>query len=382
MKLTGSNFHSFHNFNSFDNTRRELPKLSKSNRDGSANLFVSRYSNFIRLASAAPNDRMQETGSPIKRLVFNGNAQRIDTTPESRVKHTPPSTSPLKLTRELHLRKMHLERSPILHSPKVKSDSMLTSKGEIEGYRFINVIGKGSFGVVRLGSKIADGSLVAIKTYYTLTISSAKVASIDKEIELLRNLKHEYIIQLKDVVYQPHCIHLVLEYFEGITLKSYVKLYGKCDEPTARAIFKQLLETLKYLDNKGVSHRDLKPQNIMISDDLNIKLIDFGLANDKQSYRNKCGTLPYMAPEMHIRKEYIGQPADMWASGCILFYILTGKIPFRAIREADLIKLVRRKLKFSFDLSDDSVKLILNLLDQDTCSRYTAEEALMHSWFL
>jgi serine/threonine protein kinase len=139
---------------------------------------------------------------------------------------------------------------------------------------------------------------------------------------------------------------------------------------------------LKYLDNKGVSHRDLKPQNIMISDDLNIKLIDFGLANDKQSYRNKCGTLAYMAPEMHIRKEYIGQPADMWASGCILFYILTGKIPFRAIREADLIKLVRRKLKFSFDLPEDSVKLISNLLDQDTCSRYTAEEALMHSWFL
>jgi serine/threonine protein kinase len=103
----------------------------------------------------------------------------------------------------------------------------------------------------------------------------------------------------------------------------------KLSEQEAFLIFAQLLAAMKYLHNRGVYHRDLKMTNVLIDDKRNIKLIDFGFADNKdQELTSYCGTPSYMAPEIVEKRGYRGKHVDVWALGVILFKLLTGEYAF------------------------------------------------------
>lgn len=125
-----------------------------------------------------------------------------------------------------------------------------------------------------------------------------------------------------------------MEYLEGISLNTFLQSQQthKANEKNARAIIKGLAGALEYLHSRQISHRDIKLENVILSDDLAPKLIDFGFSTCIEKSRKVkifCGTPSYMAPEIVQKKEYRGEPADVWALGVLTFVALTGIFPFR-----------------------------------------------------
>lgn len=125
-----------------------------------------------------------------------------------------------------------------------------------------------------------------------------------------------------------------MELVEGESLLSYVKAQPdrKLDEDSSKNIFHQIIEGMCYLHSKNIFHRDIKLENIIIKDKSIIKIIDFGFGTI--SPRNKllnffCGTPSYMPPEIVLKKDYLGEFADIWSIGILLYTILCGAFPFR-----------------------------------------------------
>ena len=115
----------------------------------------------------------------------------------------------------------------------------------------------------------------------------------------------------------------------------------RINEDQAKLIFRQIAEGVAYLHGEKIVHRDLKLENILISDDKIIKIIDFGFSTSVKGDKKlqfSCGTPHYMSPELAQKKDYLGPPADIWALGVLLFIMLTGKLPFFGDFEDDLYR--------------------------------------------
>jgi serine/threonine protein kinase len=115
-----------------------------------------------------------------------------------------------------------------------------------------------------------------------------------------------------------------------------------------------LAEGVDYLHQNKIAHRDLKLENVLISEDKTIKIIDFGFSTSIKTDKKitfMCGTPHYMSPELAMKKDYYGLPADIWALGVILFIILTGRVPFTGDFEDDLYRRISQcKYKFPEDI--------------------------------
>ncbi len=134
-----------------------------------------------------------------------------------------------------------------------------------------------------------------------------------------------------------------MEYLSGLSLGTYLKAQpnGKIPEKTCKKIFKQLTKSLAYMHDLHIAHRDIKLENIILDEDLNPKLIDFGFSTCIQpsdKVKIFCGTPSYMAPEVVERREYRGETADIWALGVLLFVSLTGIFPFKGATDEELFK--------------------------------------------
>lgn len=103
-------------------------------------------------------------------------------------------------------------------------------------------------------------------------------------------------------------------------------------EEEAKRLIKQLIQVLAYLHSQGITHRDIKLENVILNEKNNIKVIDFGFStvqNPHKKIKMFCGTPSYMAPEIVSRIEYFGPPADIWSSGVLLFCLINGYFPFK-----------------------------------------------------
>jgi len=157
--------------------------------------------------------------------------------------------------------------------------------------------------------------------------------------------KAEGEIIKKSVKIDPHP-YCVLEIALGGELFNFVNL-GAFPEKMARLYFKQLIAGIKYIHEKGIYHRDLKFENILLSEDLNLKIGDFGLSitdkdmKGKLTTNQRAGTYAYMAPEVLDREKYVPASADIFSAGVILFTLYTGLPPFkRANKEDDSYQMI------------------------------------------
>ncbi|KAJ3590579.1 hypothetical protein NHX12_008529 [Muraenolepis orangiensis] len=218
--------------------------------------------------------------------------------------------------------------------------------GDFE-YSRKDLVGHGAFAVVFKGRhrKKTDWE-VAIKSINKKNLSKSQIL-LGKEIKILKELQHENIVGLYDVQETPNAVFLVMEYCNGGDLADYLQAKGTLKEDTLRTFLQQIAAAMRILHSKGIIHRDIKPQNILLSyvgrrkssiNSIRIKIADFGFARYLQSNMmaaTLCGSPMYMAPEVIMSQNYDAR-ADLWSIGTVIYQCLVGKPPFQANSPQDL----------------------------------------------
>jgi len=183
-----------------------------------------------------------------------------------------------------------------------------------------DVIGQGAYAVVKKGLYIPANLTIAIKIYDKSKLEEPqRRKSVKREIKLMEMMDNEFIVKLYGVIETRHQLYILMEYVSGLSLHGYLKLHRnrRLPEDEARRIFKQIMLGLKYCHKKCITHRDIKLENILLDENRNVKIIDFGFSTkipNEQKVKMFCGTPSYMAPEIVTKQEYSGPPADIWAS--------------------------------------------------------------------
>ncbi|XP_014638234.1 PREDICTED: serine/threonine-protein kinase 33 [Ceratotherium simum simum] len=267
-----------------------------------------------------------------------------------------------------------------------------------EIYTFGRILGQGSFGMVIEATDKETETKWAIKKVNKDKAGSSAVKLLEREVNILKIVKHEHIIHLEQVFETPKKMYLVMELCEDGELKEILDRKGHFSENETRWIIQSLASAIAYLHNKDIVHRDLKLENIMVKSsfidannemNLNIKVTDFGLAVKKQGWgeamlQTTCGTPIYMAPEVINAHDY-SQQCDIWSIGVIMYILLCGEPPFLASSEEKLFELIRKgELHFEgpvWDSISGCAKSVLKqLMKVDPAHRITAKELLDNQW--
>ncbi|XP_076232610.1 serine/threonine-protein kinase unc-51-like protein Atg1 isoform X2 [Calliopsis andreniformis] len=264
-------------------------------------------------------------------------------------------------------------------------------------YNTKDLIGHGAFAVVFRGRhRKKSNFVVAIKSITKKSLAKSQNL-LGKEIKILKELTelhHENVVALLDCKESNHNVFLVMEYCNGGDLADYLNAMGTLSEDTIRVFLKQLAGAMKALHAKGVVHRDLKPQNILLSHNcgkacpqphqITLKIADFGFARflqDGVMAATLCGSPMYMAPEVIMSLQYDAK-ADLWSLGTIVFQCLTGKAPFQA-HTPQALKLFYEKNanlgpKIPPGTSPELTDLLMGLLRRNARDRMPFDEFFGH----
>jgi serine/threonine protein kinase len=252
-------------------------------------------------------------------------------------------------------------------------------------YKFGRLLGRGAFGKVNLGLHIASGRLVAVKSFNKNRLASENAKKkIYHETNLMKNLKHNSIVKIFEVLESQKYILIVLEYVCGGDLLSFVRKRTKLNETTAKFIFRQIMEALQYIHSQGVIHRDIKLDNILIDLNNTIKICDFGVSRSVvpgDIMHDQCGTPAYIAPEILRNQGYEGFGVDVWSAGVVLYAMLSGTVPFKATNMTDLHRIILSGNYAAIkDISQDAIDLLKGILETDPRKRLSVEQILQHEW--
>lgn len=248
-------------------------------------------------------------------------------------------------------------------------------------------IGWGSFAVVWRSRHRWLGTEFAIKEIDKKHLN----ASMMKEISILRQINHPNIVRLFESIETEDRIYLVLEYCGGGDLGAYLNRHGRVSADVARHFMRQLAAGLQVLRENNLIHRDLKPQNLLLSSkDVtpSLKIGDFGFARyltPQDLADTLCGSPLYMAPEIIQNQKYDAK-ADLWSVGAILFQLVTGRPPYGGNSQIELFQNILSSTELQFPqaalqvLHPDCVELCRRLLRRNPVERLTFEEFFTHKF--
>jgi len=259
-------------------------------------------------------------------------------------------------------------------------------------YLFLEELGRGGFSIVKRACHMESGELVAIKIISKSNLTELQLEHLKEEISIMRMVEScPQIISLLDAYEDNENVYLVIELIDGGNLLETVlsRSPSEClDECDMARIMRSILLAVAYCHARGVVHRDMKPDNLLVSKDCtSVKLSDFGLATFLSSSSIPSGTVgtrAYLPPEMILKTPY-SFAVDMWSIGCIAYVLLSGYHPFSEDTDTPLyIQIVTGQWEFHqgvWDyISDDAKDFISELLVLDPEERMTAREALRHPW--
>lgn len=213
-----------------------------------------------------------------------------------------------------------------------------------EQYTIQRKLGEGGMGIVYLAEDKMLERQVAIKVLHpSLAQGPDSLGSrFQQEALALAKLNHFNITHLYSFTPHEDTYWMVMEFVDGKTLEDWLKIKGTFSPVAACSVVSQMLDGLEHAHRKGIIHRDLKPANIMISQDGEVKIMDFGIARIRNSQRltqhgKSVGTLEYMAPEQIQGKEG-DELTDIYAAGNILYELLSGQTPFKSNTDYHLMK--------------------------------------------
>ena len=257
-------------------------------------------------------------------------------------------------------------------------------KTNLNYYKIGRSIGHGAFGKVNIALHVLSGHIVAIKSFNKIK-KTFPLNKIYYEIKLLKKLRnHKNIIKYFEHFENEKHFFIVMENIAGGNLLNAINKMSKFSEPMAKNIFKQLIETIKYLHNIGIVHRDIKPDNILIELDNTIKLCDFGVSKEVkegQLLTDSCGTPAFVAPEILKDSPYNPYMTDIWSSGVVLYAMITGFFPFRGVNQTELHRNILSgafpKLK---EASNELKDLLNKILEVNPNKRINIDNILRHPW--
>ena len=287
----------------------------------------------------------------------------------------------------------------------------------MQNFTRIEKIGEGAYGVVYKAKETSTGEMVALKRIRLDSEQDGVPSTAIREISLLKELQHTNIVKLLDIIHADNKLFLVFEYLNQ-DLKKYMELYtvkNGLPLPLVKSFMFQLLRGLSYCHTNCILHRDLKPQNLLLSSDGLIKLADFGLARafgvPIRTFTHEVVTLWYRPPEILLGCKYYSTEVDIWSLGAIFSEMASHKVLFKGDSEIDQLfqifkiqgtpddeiwpdvsklpdykdsfpKWSRQSLNnFNPQLNIDGLDLLSKMLTYRPEDRITAKMALIHPFF-
>ncbi|KAM9324117.1 NUAK family SNF1-like kinase 1 [Gastrophryne carolinensis] len=251
-------------------------------------------------------------------------------------------------------------------------------------YQLLETLGKGTYGKVKKAIDKSTGMLVAVKSIQKDKITDElDRVHLQREIEITALLKHEHIIQVFEVFESSEKIIIVMEYASNGELYDFINNKHQIPESEARRFFRQIVSAVHYCHKNGVVHRDIKLENILLDENLNVKLADFGLSNlyhKNQVLETYCGSPLYASPEIIKGLPYHGPEVDCWALGVLLYALIYGSMPFDNSNYKTLAEQIGRGQYRQPPHLSGACGLIDWMLTVNPVRRATIEDIANHWW--
>lgn len=246
---------------------------------------------------------------------------------------------------------------------------------------------RGSFGTVELAHHELFNMKVAIKVIENVIIQVRKSKEqLLNEMSILRSFRHPNIIRLIETMRSTSKFYIVMEYAEGGDLFNYLREHGRFSEKNTRFFFRQILQAVEFCHSRGLTHRDIKLENVVLCTNNVVKLIDFGFSkefNYSELMQSNIGSLKYLDPARLKKQDYSGESADLWSLGVVLYALLVGSRPFDGdYSSAILLQALNRNYSVPSDLSAEAKDLIARMLEPSSAKRISLQEVKMHPWYV
>ncbi|XP_074972546.1 serine/threonine-protein kinase SIK2 isoform X3 [Phalacrocorax aristotelis] len=253
-------------------------------------------------------------------------------------------------------------------------------------YDIEGTLGKGNFAVVKLARHRITRSEVAIKIIDKSQLDAVNLEKIYREVQIMKMLDHPHIIKLYQVMETKSMLYLVTEFAKNGEIFDYLASHGRLSEAEARRKFWQILSAVEYCHGRKIVHRDLKAENLLLDNNMNIKIADFGFGNFYKSgepLTTWCGSPPYAAPEVFEGQQYEGPQLDIWSMGVVLYVLVCGALPF----DGPTLPILRQRVlegrfRIPYFMSEECEHLIRRMLVLDPSKRLTIAQIKEHKWML
>jgi serine/threonine protein kinase len=252
-------------------------------------------------------------------------------------------------------------------------------------YDLADSIGEGSFSIVKRARNRTTDQLFACKCIANEIMDDPELKSkFESEIRVHQQLQHPGIVRLSDLHRDDHYTYVVMELCSSGELFSVLLDEGQIAEPAAQSIMRRVLQAVHFIHARGISHRDMKPENILIDANGAPKLSDFGFARLLEPgalVATPCGSPCYASPECLSGDPYDPIKSDIWSLGVLLYVMVTGSFPWTTNNQPQLYNQIKKgDYLVPAGVPRRCADFIRKLMKVDTATRLTAEQALAHPW--
>lgn len=251
-------------------------------------------------------------------------------------------------------------------------------------FDIVRKLGQGTYGKVQMGINKETGQEVAIKTIKKCKIETeADLIRIRREIQIMSSVQHPNIIHIYEVFENREKMVLVMEYAAGGELYDFLSERKVLSEEEARRIFRQIATAVYYCHKHKICHRDLKLENILLDENGNAKIADFGLSNVFDECRllsTFCGSPLYASPEIVKGTPYHGPEVDCWSLGVLLYTLVYGAMPFDGSNFKRLVRQISQGDYFEPKKPSPASPLIRDMLNVNPSRRADITAICSHWW--
>ena len=260
-------------------------------------------------------------------------------------------------------------------------ESIKSYKIEKETYKLLNTVL-----YTATNTEINEKVLIHVFQKEILKTRANEISFMNNQVFLMKLLNHKNILKLYEIIETKTHAFIIYEYFNGVKLSDYISKKKKLNEEESMTIFKEILSALLYIHGMYICDLNLSPNNIIIDNKNNIKICDFRYGHFYSTKQKSkpvfIGDHPYISPELHSKKSYNPELADMWSSGVILYQMLTGNLPFNTKKDLDMIRLIiKGEYSIPNTINQNLRSVIKGLIEKNEEKRFKINDLFNQQYF-